>query len=34
MQGKFWRFVVLNGRRIYVVPRSYPDVAAADADLD
>jgi hypothetical protein len=33
MKGAFWRHVVLNGRRIYVVPRSYPEVAAADADL-
>jgi hypothetical protein len=34
MRGAFWRFVVLNGRKIYIVPRCYPDVAAADADLD
>jgi hypothetical protein len=33
MKGSFWRHVVLNDRRIYVVPRSYPEVAAADADL-
>jgi hypothetical protein len=33
LQGRFWRYVVLNGRRIYIVPRSYPDVVAADADL-
>ena len=33
MKGGLWRYVVLNGRRIYVVPRSYPDVVAADADL-
>jgi hypothetical protein len=33
MKGSFWRHVVLNGRRIYIVPRCYPDVVAADADL-
>ncbi|MDQ1424267.1 MAG: hypothetical protein QOD72_1765 [Acidimicrobiaceae bacterium] len=33
MRGTFWRFVVLNGRRVYIVPRSYPEVVAADADL-
>jgi len=33
VKGTFWRYVVLNGRRIFVVPRSYPEVVAADADL-
>lgn len=33
MKGSFWRHIILNGRRVYVVPRSYPEVAAADADL-
>ena len=33
LKGTFWRFVILNGRRVYVVPRSYPEVAAADRDL-
>ena len=30
----FWRYTVLNGRRLYVVPRTYAEVEAADADVD
>jgi hypothetical protein len=30
----FWRYTVLDGRRLYVVPRTYPEVQAADADVD
>ena len=33
LQG-FWRSTTLNGRRLYVVPRSYPEVHAADADIE
>ena len=30
----FWRYTVLNGRRLYIVPRTYAEVEAADADVD
>lgn len=33
MKGVFWRSVNLADRRIYIVPRSYPEVVASDADL-
>ena len=33
LQG-FWRSTTLNGRRLYVVPRSYPEVHAADDDIE
>jgi hypothetical protein len=33
LQG-FWRSTTLNGRRLYVVPRSFPELHAADADID
>jgi hypothetical protein len=30
----FWRYTVLGGRRLYIVPRTYSEVHAADADVD
>ena len=30
----FWRSTVLNDRRLYVVPRTYAEVLAADEDVD
>jgi hypothetical protein len=30
----FWRYTVLNGRRMYIVPRTYDEAMAADADVD
>jgi hypothetical protein len=30
----FWRATTLNGRRYYIVPRTFPEVQAADADVD
>jgi hypothetical protein len=30
----FWRATTLNGRRLYIVPRAFPEVQAADADVD
>jgi hypothetical protein len=30
----FWRATNLGGRRLYIVPRTFPEVQAADADVD